>query len=160
MTFIERLCTVLNNQGINYALVGGHAVALYGAVRGTVDVDFVLDWSLENLTKTETSLSQMELVSRLPINAQNVFENRDSYISDRNLIAWNFYNPQNLTEQVDIIINYSLEPNSIKNVEVGSTNVPLLDLEELLEMKRRSARAQDLHDIAALEELYKEELNK
>lgn len=155
MTFLERLCSALNQQKLDYALVGGHAVALYGAVRGTVDVDFVIRWSHECLLDTEATLNSIGLVSRLPINADDVFNFRDEYIKERNLIAWNFYNPANLMEQVDIVINYQLKPNSIKIVRVGNTNVPLLDIKRLIKMKSVSGRPQDLQDIAALEKLRK-----
>lgn len=153
MSFLERLCTALNKQSVDYALVGGHAVALYGAVRGTVDVDFVIRWSRECLLETEATLNGIGLVSRLPINADDVFDFRDEYIKKRNLIAWNFHNPANLTEQVDIIINFELKPNSIKTVKVGKTPVPLLHIKQLIKMKRAAARPQDLQDIAALEKL-------
>ena len=41
---ITQLCHSLEEHQIRYALVGGYAVALYGAVRGTVDIDFVIEW--------------------------------------------------------------------------------------------------------------------
>ena len=155
MTFLERLCSALNQQKLDYALVGGHAVALYGAVRGTVDVDFVIRWSHKCLLDAEATLNGIGLVSRLPINADDVFHFRDEYIRERNLIAWNFYNPANLMEQVDIVINYQLKPNSIKVIKVGSTKVPLLDIKQLIKMKRAAGRPQDLQDIDALEKLSK-----
>ena len=39
MTVLERICTALREAGVRYAVVGGYAVALHGAVRGTVDID-------------------------------------------------------------------------------------------------------------------------
>lgn len=155
MSFLERLCCTLNSKGIKYAIVGGHAVALHGAVRGTVDVDFVIAWSHQALSNVEACLNSIGLVSRLPISADDVFYFRDEYINARNLIAWNFYNPQNLTEQVDVIISYDLSIRSIDNMVVGDTAVPVLKLNRLIDMKRESAREQDLFDIDALERLKK-----
>lgn len=155
MTFLERLCAALNEQNLDYALVGGHAVALYGAVRGTVDVDFVVRWSHQCLLDTEATLKSIGLESRLPINANDVFNFREEYINNRNLIAWNFYNPINLTEQVDVVINFELKPNSIKFVNVGNTTVPLLKLKQLIKMKSAAGRPQDLQDVVALEKLTK-----
>ena len=51
MTFLERVCTALKEAGVPYAVVGGHAVALHGAVRGTVDV--ALAWGEEAVAKPE-----------------------------------------------------------------------------------------------------------
>ena len=155
MTFLERLCKTLNQKKFDYAIVGGHAVALHGAVRGTVDIDFVLKWSKQCLLDAEQALNSLGLVSRLPINAEDIFNFREEYIENRNLIAWNFYNPSNLAEQVDVVINFDLKPNSIKKVKVGDTPIPLLNLTQLIKMKKAAGRPQDLQDIAALEILKK-----
>jgi hypothetical protein len=52
------------------------------------------------------ALGECGLVSRSPIGAQDVYHFRDEYIRNRNLIAWNFYNPQAQAQQVDLLINY------------------------------------------------------
>ena len=153
MTFLERICVEFNKNKQPYALVGGHAVALHGAVRGTVDVDFVVEWSKKTLTKTESTLNSMGLISRLPIDANDVFTFREEYIEKRNLIAWNFYNPENLMEQVDIIINYDFKENTVKNIKIGTTVIPLLNIDELIKMKTESGREQDLSDIDALQQI-------
>ncbi len=54
--FLINLVKKLNKNKLPYALVGGHAVAFHGAVRGTMDVDLVLKWSLKTLEDTETLL--------------------------------------------------------------------------------------------------------
>jgi len=155
MIFLERLCLALNKRQLDYALVGGHAVALHGAPRGTVDIDFVIKWSRKCLVVAEAALNDIGLVSRLPISATDVFNFRDEYIENRNLIGWNFFNPNNLTEQVDIIIDYDLNPNFRKLIKVGATTVPLLNRKQLIKMKQRAGRPQDLQDVIALEKLAK-----
>jgi hypothetical protein len=39
--FILKVVKALNAYKVHYAVVGGYAVALHGAVRGTVDLDFL-----------------------------------------------------------------------------------------------------------------------
>lgn len=153
MQFLNRICTALADKGIRYAIVGGHAVALHGAVRGTVDVDIALAWNLKSLKATESALLEIGLVSRLPVTADEVFQFRDEYIQNRNLIGWNFYNPDNLTEQVDIVINYDLKGRRLKNVATAAGNIRILGLPDLIEMKTASGRPQDLEDVKALEKL-------
>jgi len=92
--FISCLALALNTHQIPYAIVGGHAVALHGALRGTVDIDFVIHWQKKHLLQAEKALHSIGLQSRLPITAEEVFHFRDEYIRNRNLIAWPFYNPQ------------------------------------------------------------------
>src|SRR5690348_15035192 len=106
--FIHKVCSVLHSAKIPYAIVGGYAVALHGVVRGTVDVDLVISWSLKHLRGVEAGLKTLGLVSRIPVTVEELFRFREEYIQKRNLIAWNFYDPFNPLSQVDIIINYDL----------------------------------------------------
>jgi hypothetical protein len=153
--FIHDICSALNKVEIPYAIVGGYAVALHGAVRGTVDVDVVIQWSLKNLRDIESAFKQMGLVSLIPINAEALFHFREEYIQNRNLIAWNFYDPSNPLNQVDIIINYDL--NNEKNTKMIKTSlgaIRILGLNDLIKMKKASGRPQDLEDVKALECLH------
>ena len=119
-----------------YAVVGGYAVALHGAVRGTLDVDIALRWTLDDLRKAEHALHQAGLVSRLPISADDVHKFRDEYIKNRNLVAWNFYNPENLAEQLDIIITYDAKGRRTLKKQLPSTRIPVLNKPDLIAMKK------------------------
>jgi hypothetical protein len=152
--FIQKICLALGSANVPYAIVGGYAVALHGVIRGTVDVDVAIEWSLENLQNAENALKGMGLVSLLPITAEMLFQFRDDYIQNRNLIAWNFYDPANPINQVDIIINYSLkDAHNTKKITTALGTIPILSLQELIRMKEASDRAQDLEDVKALKSL-------
>lgn len=153
MLFIDKLCSALAAAKVRYAIVGGYAVALHGAVRGTMDIDIVVNWDMSTLKKTATVLSGLGLVSRLPVSAEEIFNFRDEYIANRRLIAWNFYEPCNLVNQVDIIISYDLKGRKRKRLRTGSGYLYILQIDELIRMKRNSGRKQDLADAAALEKL-------
>jgi hypothetical protein len=153
MQFLNRVCSALTENNVRYALVGGYAVALHGAVRGTVDVDIALAWNLKSLQAAERALNGISLVSRLPVTAADIFQFRDEYINNRNLIGWNFYNPDNLAEQVDIIINYDLKGRKRVTIDTVTGAVRILGLRDLIEMKKASGRPQDLEDVRALEKL-------
>lgn len=153
MTSLERICAALRDAGVRYAIVGGHAVALHGAVRGTIGIDLVLRWSRRTLIRAEAALNGIGLESRLPIGAEDVYAFRDEYIENRNLIAWNFHNPNDPLEQVDIVINYDLRGRRTKRVELPSGPVNVLSIRDLIAMKRASGRPQDLEDARALERL-------
>jgi len=128
-------------------------VALHGAVRGTVDIDLALAWNRKTLVAGQKALHEVGLVSRLPLTADDIFDFRKEYIENRNLIAWNFYNPNDLSEQVDIVITYDLKGKRTKRIQLRNGSVQILDLKELIKMKRKSARAQDIEDVLALETL-------
>ncbi len=149
--FIHDVCTALNNAKISYAIVGGYAVALHGAVRGTIDVDIAIHWTLKNLENVEKALKKMGLVSLIPIDSNTLFHFRDEYIQKRHLIAWNFYDPKNPANQVDIIINYDLKNAHTKMINTSSGKIRVLSRNDLIAMKKASGRPQDLADIKALE---------
>jgi len=153
MLFIEKLCKALADSGVRYAIVGGYAVALHGAVRGTMDVDIAVNWDLSTLRKTEAALTGLGLVSRLPISAEEVFRFRDEYVNKRRLIAWNFYDPKNLANQVDVIITFDMKGRQRKRLQTQAGKVYILNIDDLIQMKRASGRKQDIEDVQALDKL-------
>ena len=153
MTSLERVCAALRCASVDYAIVGGHAVALHGAVRGTIDIDLVLQWSERTLRQAELALNRIGLVSRLPVGAEDVFANREDYMQSRHLLAWNFHNPDDPSEQVDIIIGYDLATMRTERMELPGGPVEVLSVDDLIAMKRDSGRPQDLEDVRALERL-------
>lgn len=150
MTFLESVCRALGDAGVDYAVVGGQAVALHGVVRGTIDVDVALRWSWPMLSRAEAALQSIGLVSQLPLTAAEVFERRDDYVANRNRAAWNFLDPDAPLRQVDIIIAYDLAGKRTEQVELNDGTVRVLAIEDLIDMKRRSGRAQDIVDVEAL----------
>lgn len=153
MIFINRVCKALAQQNVRYAVVGGYAVALHGAVRGTMDVDIAINWDLNTLRQTEKALKEIGLVSRLPVSADDVFQFRDEYITNRNLVAWNFYKPEDASQLVDIIITYDLKDKGRQRLHTAAGPIHVLQLNELIRMKRKSGRPQDIEDADALEKL-------
>lgn len=151
--FVEKVVSQLEKYHVPYALVGGYAVALHGAVRGTVDVDFVISWSLKNLKLVEHSLGEIGLKPILPMDAEKIFNFRDQYIKQKSLIGWSFVNPKNAMEMVDVIITWDLKDNMIKKINTKNKELNILAKKYLIEMKRSSGREQDLIDIQALERL-------
>jgi hypothetical protein len=151
--FVAEVCSALKNADVAYALVGGYAVALHGAVRGTVDVDIVLRLKQRDYERTEKALGGLGLRSKLPVSAQDVFQFRREYIKNRNLVAWSFADPSDPTRLVDVIITFDKKRLNAITVKIGKTSVRVLNKRDLIEMKRLSGRPQDLEDIRALESI-------
>ncbi len=143
----------LQQNKIKFAIAGGYAVAMHGAVRGTIDLDLVVLLEKNNLTKLESALKELRLQSRIPIDADDLFRFREEYISKKNLIAWSFIDPQNPSHIVDIIITHDLAQMSVKNISIRGNKIPILSISSLIKMKKESARPQDMEDVKALEAL-------
>jgi predicted nucleotidyltransferase len=150
---IYQVAEAFKRNKVRFAIVGGVAVALYGAVRGTVDLDIIIHLTLADFEQASKILTTLGLQSRLPVSAQEVFNFREEYIRNRNLTAWSFYNPMNPADIVDIIITEDLENKKITLVRAGGRFLPLLSIEDLILMKLKSGRPQDLEDVKALETL-------
>ena len=150
---IDNVIQALNQHKVQYALVGGYAVALHGAVRGTVDIDFVIALNQRSFRQTEKALNSIGLKSRLPIVADEAFNFREEYIKNRNLIAWSFNNPDNPLEIVDIIITEDAKQIKSVTKTFNGTKIKIAAIDDLIKMKKKSGRKQDIEDIKALEDL-------
>lgn len=151
--WIERVVSALEAAGVRFALAGGHAVALHGAVRGTIDLDIVLVCTRENFIAAEKALKSLGLVSRVPVVADEVYSFRKEYIEKRNLIAWGFIHPKDPSQIIDVVLTWELKPAEIKRIRAGGRDMPVLSKTALITMKKAAGRPQDLADVAALERL-------
>lgn len=149
--FIFQVVDALDEAGVRFAVAGGHAVALHGATRGTLDVDVVLALSKENFVAAEKALASIGLSSRLPIDAAEVFAFRKEYIERRNLIAWNFIDAKDPSRLLDIVLTWDLKPGEVARMRAGGRDIPVLSKSALIAMKKAAGRPQDLVDIEALE---------
>jgi hypothetical protein len=92
----------------------------------------------------------MGMVSRLPIDAVSVYKFRDEYIKNRNLIAWNFYNKNDPTDQIDILINHDVSDFKTEKFRVGQLELKVISKEDLIRMKKKAGCDKDLLDIKEL----------
>jgi len=151
--FIQRLIKSLNQHKVAYALVGGYAVALHGAIRGTVDVDLVIGLEQGQFRQLQAAMLALGLQPRLPVDADEIFAFREEYIRNRNLIAWSFYNPANPLEVVDVLITEDLQKIESVTMSVGRQKIVVASIADLIAMKTKASRPQDLEDIKALKRL-------
>jgi hypothetical protein len=153
----------LSEAGVRFVVVGGTAVALQGYARLTVDLDLVIDLATEQVELAITALSDLGFTPRLPVAAVDFAdpEIRETWVREKNLQVFSLYDPDNVTREVDL---FAVEPlpfeelldQATKMVIAGAV-VPVASRQHLIDMKRRVGRPQDLADVAALEELSRDE---
>lgn len=151
--FLLRVDAALGRARVPYALVGGYAVALHGAVRGTLDIDVVIRRQEAHFARAERALGSIGLQPRLPVTAREVFRFREEYIRNRNLIAWSFVNPAVPSELVDIVLTHDLADLSTETIRVQGRRIRVVALDDLIAIKLGSARPQDREDVRALQAL-------
>lgn len=143
----------LSTHKVRYAIVGGYAVSLHGAVRGTLDIDIVIPLEKSQYNAAQLALKSLNLEPRLPVCAEEVFNFREEYINNRNLIAWTFTNPKNPAQIVDIIITEDLNQLETTKLKIQRQSVNIASIEDLIRMKSETGREQDQADIKALKRL-------
>ncbi len=158
--FLDRLIAAFVTHQVDYALVGGYAVALHGAIRGTLDIDAVIGLTESQYLQAEKALLELGLESRLPVRAARVFQFREEYIQERNLIAWNFFNPQNPMESVDVILTHDRHQMRTVSIQGAGMTYQVASIPDLIRMKTESGRPQDLADIEALNKILNVQLSQ
>ena len=151
--FLLKLAEALRTNNVPYAVVGGLAVALHGVTRSTLDIDFVIQISKTNFESVEKALKELGLASRIPVTAKEMAQFRLEYIEKKNLLAWSFSNPKNPIETVDIIIILDRKDIQVEIISIYGIKIPLISKKDLIEMKTKSGRPQDLEDVKALKSL-------
>jgi len=153
--FILKVVKALNAYKVHYAVVGGYAVALHGAVRGTVDLDLIINLTKNSMINAEKALNTIGLKSKIPVSGEDVFNFRGEYIKNKNMIAWNLTNPNNPAESVDIIIPEDLKQYKSKKIKIDNQNIKVISIEGLIKIKEKSSRPQDIEDVKALRRINK-----
>lgn len=156
MNYYKEIFSALEKDDIKYLIVGGVAVNLYGYTRFTGDIDILLSLTEENLQKLDEVMKKLGYVERLPV---SVFDLADQdklnlYINEKNLKAYTYFSDQGLRLSLDIIVNESKEFDSFYDrsnvVEAWELELPVVALDDLIDMKKDAARDKDLLDLEAL----------
>lgn len=130
------------------------AVNLHGVPRMTYDIDLMVAMTATNLAACDATLTSLGLRVRLPIRLVDAAERAIAlaWEEERNPIAVTYTDPQNPLREVDLLVAPSLAPDEVvaRAVMVGA-GVPVASVDDLISLKRRAGRAQDLADIAHLE---------
>ena len=150
---LVRVAAALEAAKVPYALVGGYAVALHGVVRGTVNIDLVLNFRLSQFEGADTALRSIGLTPRLPVTAAEIFRFREEYVANRDLRAWSFVNAADPSEIVDVILTHDLAGLKTKGVRVQGRTIKIVAIDDLIRMKKAAGRPQDLEDVKALRTL-------
>lgn len=134
----------LDESGVEYALVGGLAVAVWGAPRATQDIDLLVQ--AEQLEAALAAVEPLGFKLRaLPMKFRDGMElQRVSKVEEGELLTLDF-----------ILVGSSLEPVWQSRQVVESEGGPLwvVSREKLIQMKVGAGRPQDLADVERLQEM-------
>lgn len=125
----------------------------------TYDVDLAVPTTAAALDAIDTLLTRLGLQCRLPIRLVDLADAtlREQYATERNLIAVTYTDPQDPLREVDILVSPPVPASELvdraSTLQLDEIPVKVVSLADLIELKRRSGRDQDLADVAHLERL-------
>lgn len=151
--FLLEVVNALSKARVPYAVAGGYAVSFHGAVRGTMDIDFVISLKPRQLEAAEQALKSIGLTSRIPVTHVEISQFRKEYIKNKNLFAWGFIDLKDPTRMVDLLLTEDISKQKIVIKRVQGVDVRVLGISSLIKIKKAAGRPQDLEDIRALEKL-------
>ena len=159
MNLFENVFRRLNDAKIKYLVVGGVAVNLYGYVRFTGDLDLLVLLEEENLKKLDKLMKKMGYYERVPVAVLELRNHKKvkEWLRQKNLKAYSFTPPKNSLLQIDIIIEESLKFDNFykkkvtKNID--GVKIPIVCLNDLIKMKKKANRDQDILDLRSLVQL-------
>jgi predicted nucleotidyltransferase len=146
----------LNGLGINYLVVGGLAVNFHGIPRMTYDIDLMILLEPENILKLVTKLTQWGYRPKIPIDPKDLADemNRNSWVHEKGMKALNFYSETLPIGEIDIVIDIPIPYEELKGravrIEFQDEKIPTISIHDLIELKLRAGRKQDLADVEHL----------
>lgn len=155
MFYIDFLKELYHNH-IQYLIVGGVAVNLHGVPRATFDFDLVISTDKENVLALLQVLKNSKYIPSVPENPMHLAdpEKVAFWIREKNVIAFSFFNEEHSHQVVDIILKHPLDFQDAFSRKVTKSiddfELYLASIEDLIVMKRESARPKDMKDIEFL----------
>jgi predicted nucleotidyltransferase len=145
----ERILRALADHQVEYVLIGGLAVQTHGHVRTTNDADLIPAPQPANLERLAAALRELE--ARVLNPGQEELE-VDARMLPRATLR-QFSTPVGGVDVMHEVPGgrpYDELSERALHVRLGDIDVPVVDLDDLIQMKLARARPVDLADVAAL----------
>jgi len=139
----EELLKLLEENNVEYMVVGGYAVAFYGYPRFTKDIDILYNLEKDNINKIKSSLiafgfSEKDLPDEL-------------FTEKGNIIKFGIDPVRiDLLNEIDGVYFGEIAAGRVRG-RYGKIEISFISKKDLIINKRASGRAQDLADIENLE---------
>jgi len=129
----------LNDNDIDYLVVGGLAVNLFGVPRLTYDIDLMIHMDPENIEKLVSKLTQWGYKPKIQVNPLEFAdeEKRNLWISEKGMKAFNLFSEHLPIGEIDIVI-YSPIPYKILKeravkIQIQDIIIPVISIHDLIE---------------------------
>ena len=139
--FVEIL-SAFRDEGVEFLVIGAHALAVHGHVRATLDIDLWVKPTLENAARTWRALERF----RAPLSKMRIGDFAEPEVLYRIGLP---------PSRIDIMTSVTgldfdtAWPNRM-TAAFGNVDAPVLGLEDMRTAKRAAGRLKDLADLEEL----------
>src|ERR1043166_2758341 len=142
-TRVAEVCGLLNRHQASYVVVGATAMQLWGTTRATVDIDILIEPTLDNATRVLEALARVGFGFAAELLPEDVVQKPVTIIGDSPRVdiltrAWN-------------VLYKDARPRATI-FEIEGVPIPTASIADLIASKR-TGRLQDAADIEVLEEI-------
>jgi hypothetical protein len=166
MKLFNKLFTALNKGSVKYLVAGGIAVNLYGIERATADIDLVLMLNGKNILKFANVAKKLGFKAKVPVKIEDFADpvKRREWREKKGMMVFSLYDVKNPFFLIDIFVDVPFDFEAVykkrEKVKFENTSIPLVPLEELIKMKKKSDRPQDKADIYYLNKVKRSRKNE
>jgi len=152
----QKLLHELNQSHIRYLIAGGFALNFHQINRSTIDLDIILHLEKENILAFHQVMSKLGYQLRQPIDIHDFTteQNRQTWLIEKNMVMLSYYNSHNFMEIVDVFVSEPIPFIDIypRRLEIKAFDmcIPVVGLDDLIEMKQIANRDKDQYDIKML----------
>ena len=148
----------LHDHHVDFVIVGGVAAALHGSPRVTFDLDVVPSLAPDSWSAAVELLWSLGARPRIPEPLDRIrdVEQVRRWQHEKGMLALNFRTPDGSTE-VDLLVSESHQFEGLRQraakVTIGARTFLVASIDDLISMKERAGRPQDLLDVAKLKDI-------
>jgi predicted nucleotidyltransferase len=156
---IESVVRTLNQAQVRYLIVGGVAVVLHGFLRTTEDLDLVIQLEPDNVSRVVEALQRAGFRPRASVAMQDFADpaRRSEWISEKGMVVFTVIHPDRPSLEVDLFVaepfDFDAAFERAPRAPIRTQTAPVVALEDLIALKRKSGRHVDLADVEALENM-------
>ena len=165
MSVFEPIFQILNTAGVRYVVVGGLATVLHGYARATADVDLAVDLAPEEAAKMIRALVAAGFRPQVPVVPEDFANSavRELWLQEKHMPAFSLVDPANPMRVVDLLLKPEVLFEELfsrsQEVLLNETTIRIASLDDLITLKRRAGRPQDLADVVQLEAIRRQRGN-
>jgi predicted nucleotidyltransferase len=149
----------LNEVNIDYLVVGGLAVNFHGVPRMTYDIDIMILLQNENVLKLVGQMEDWGYRPKIPVDPKELGNpsTRATWVIEKGMKALNFYSESLPVGEIGIVIESPIPYNDLKEravkFELEEVRVPTASIHDLIQLKLRAGRKQDISDVENLRKI-------